>query len=94
MSWVFSGKSKKVLQSLKLLGLHSIALKDAKHGSMTTVFLQVTFAGGWGGSGEGRTQCIQGMGSWFQSLVIYPEEQTVILSSLEPSLFWGPAILS
>lgn len=46
MSWVFSEKSKKVLQSLKLLGLHSIGLKDAKHGSMTTVFLQVTFAGG------------------------------------------------
>lgn len=53
MSWVFSEKSKKVLQSLKLLGLHSIGLKDAKHGSMTTVFLQVTFAGG-GAAGKGE----------------------------------------
>lgn len=52
--------------------------------------LQVTF----GGEKKGRLQCRQGMGSQLQSLVIYPEEQTVILSGLEPALFWGPAILS
>lgn len=48
MSWVFNGKNKKVLQSLKLLGPHSIGLNDIKHGSMKTISLHVTFGGGVG----------------------------------------------
>lgn len=70
---------------MELSGLHSKACKMWKDKD------SLVAGHFWGGGGAGgkrrRTHCREGMGTQFQSPVIDPEEQTVILSSLVPSWF-------